>query len=384
MSNKSVFRLKDMLVAEGDLLRNKRALYEAIKNANPACKFDGNGKILSGDYLSYRKLVRFLNLGADEDFTFSISELRALDRFFTLKKKSLCNLPIFYSSKNLLDYFSENNEITFAMSTRYQRMARTEMISRWDLRAMLLVLNKVKSEKIKTEIADIFHHGSNFDEIENEKWTDIFNKRRSSILSYGSPFANHATERILAMAFYVKPYVLHEVNSGKRLPLYFFWPDIRERQGVSSSAFLLGRRETNKLFGKNSQLAQALDGQERAIIVGDRCYASEQVGRSFGLFIAQRRNNANCIYAAIIGTYGPDTFAVAECLAEENIIGELPLYDGRRKCQPVYIAVVETRIEHNKRKKGVNRETRISSSTPRVLDSSLWKFNEKEEAWQAQ
>jgi hypothetical protein len=147
---------------------------------------------------------------------------------------------------------------------------------------------------------------------------------------------------------------------------------------------LLGRRETNKLFGKNSQLAQALDGQERAIIVGDRCYASEQVGRSFGLFIAQRRNNANCIYAAIIGTYGPDTFAVAECLAEENIIGELPLYDGRRKCQPVYIAVVETRIEHNKRKKGVNRETRISSSTPRVLDSSLWKFNEKEEAWQAQ
>ena len=91
-----------------------------------------------------------------------------------------------------------------------------------------------------------------------------------------------------------------------------------------------------------------------------------------------------CRNAAIIGTYGPDTFAVAECLAEENIIGELPLYDGRRKCQPVYIAVVETRIEHNKRKKGVNRETRISSSTPRVLDSSLWKFNEKEEAWQAQ
>jgi hypothetical protein len=373
MSNEARFRIKEMLEEERRNYPTNRALANAINAANPPCE-DDNGNTVSCDKLEYRKLARILDRGSDADFVFSISELRALDRFFSLRDKSLCDVPIFYRTKNLLEYFFENKKIAFMMATRYQALARTETISRWDLRAMQLLFKKGSFENIKTEIYDVFHHASNFGEIEQEEWVGVFDKRRTSVVSLGSPFACHASERLLADVFAVEAFQSPDTGCGNRLPMYFYWSNQGERQGVAGSALLLDQKGIRVLFGNKSGIAKKVKGVDRAIIVGDRCFVSQQTGRSYGLLIAQRRN-PGCIYAAIIGAYGPDTLAVARCLADGNITGELPLFDGRVANQPVFITVVETHIKHRLRdmeKVTSKRETRISHPKPVIVESALW------------
>ena len=291
MTTEIVFRLGEMLEEElkafhGQVLSFAHAI--AIANQPPP---DPLGEDVTIDELTYRKLARFLKKPKDDSFKFSISELRALDRYFALQQQSLCTVPIFYRNKGILENLAESNEVTFAVATRFLTATRTETVSRWDLRAMKILFNKGAFEKTKTEVVDIFHHGSNYNEIRQEHWNQIFDERHSSIVSFGSPFTCHATERSLADIFRVKAYTADATDRDQLLPLYFVWPRSKNKGVVNNSAFLIGRRDIPKLFDKESHVVQNLTHCDRGIIVGDRWYASNRVGKSYGLFVAQRRND---------------------------------------------------------------------------------------------
>jgi hypothetical protein len=197
----------------------------------------------------------------------------------------------------------------------------------------------------------------------------MFDERQASVVSFGSPFSCHATEKTLADIFNLEPYKSPLLDRDRLLPLYFVWPGLKNKQNVKNSSFLLERRNISRLYERDSALMQNLTRCDRGIIVGDRWYASERVGQSHGLFVAQRQSG-NCIYAAIIGAYGPDTYAVADCLAGGKINASLPPHDGK-EAQPVFIAVVQTRTEERPRD-SAKRETRTISSSSRVCESGLW------------
>jgi hypothetical protein len=377
MSNEVVFKLGEMLHKELETYHGQVLSFSnAIESANEA-EHARNGSSGKADNLEYRKLARFLSRKYGDKFQFSISELRALDCYFTLQQQSLCKLPIFYRSTSALDYLAESNEITFAMATRYVAAARTETVSRWDLRAMKLLFNKGIFEHTRTEVVDVFHHAPNFDHevIRKESWNDIFDKPRSSIVAFGSPFACHATEQALAKMFGTEPYLALDpaIDRNNRLPLYFFWPKLRDRQHVKTSRFLIGRRDICKLFEKDSAVVQNFGNCDRGIIVGDNWYASEHIGESYGLFIAQRQNEKH-IYSTIIGAYGPNTYAVAECLAERRIIGTLPPYDQRDRPQPILMAIIKTHTAKRPRS-SAKRETRVISSESKVIRTELWELD---------
>jgi len=381
MANDIVFRLGEMLLKEWKAFDSRTQPFaEAIASANKPGR-DQRGKKLPIDRFTYRKLRRFLRHPDNEKFQFSISELRALDRYFTLQQKSLCDKTIFYRRKSVLHSLAECDEVTFAVATRYLAAVRTETVSRWDLRALELLLNKGVFKNTKTEVVDIFHHGSDYDGINKEHWNHIFDEPRSSIISFGSPFACHATEKTLADIFGVAPYTPPVMDQSNLLPLYFLWPGLKkDRQNVKASGFLIERKNISKLFDKESAVAQDISPCDRGMIVGDTWYASNRIGQSYGIFIAQRRSRS-CIYAAIIGTFAPNTYAVAESLAEGKIALKLPSYDGRLSAQPVLIAVVKTTTKERPRN-GANRETRAISTPSEVCDTALWKRG-KSGAWEA-
>lgn len=379
-----IFNLGEMLVKE-NLKFNKhvQSFANAIASANPTT-YDAQGREMKPGSLKYRKLAKFLNNPENPGFQFSISELRSLDRYFSMNGQSLCVLPIFYRKKNLLDYIAENSEISFAMATRYTRAVNTETISRWDLRAMKLLFNRGKFERSRTDVLDVFHHGGVVDAIKNEDWNLYFVRRRASIVSFGGPFTCHATERLLAEIFSVKPYTLPQIDPEKRLPLYFSWRLKRDRQGVDRSAFQINRRQIKSLYAEDSPVRKEVEDCNRGLIVGDRWYSTEPIGKSYGLFVAQRQD-ARRIFGAIVGTYGPDTFAVAECLVESRITGILPPYDGTDGPQTVLIAIVETHTDVRV-DKVADRENRvICSPQPRVCeillcerdDNEVWHYNRK-------
>ena len=190
MSSEVVFQLGVMLHKELKTYHNQVLSFaNAIEAVNKA-EHAQNGRSGDADNLVYRKLARFFKNIHGDKFKFSISELRALDCYFTQRQQSLCKVPIFHRSTSALDYLAETNEITFAMATRFVAAARTETVSRWDLRAMKLLFNKGIFENTRTEVVDVFHHAPKFDHdvIRKESWNDIFDKPRSSIVTFGSPF----------------------------------------------------------------------------------------------------------------------------------------------------------------------------------------------------
>lgn len=142
---------------------------------------------------------------------------------------------------------------------------------------------------------------------------------------------------------------------------------------MKTSRFLIGRRDIPKLFAKDSGVLQNLGKCDRGIVVGDNCYTSEAIGESYGLFIAQRQNEKH-IYVTIIGAYGPNTYAVAECLAEGRIIGTLPPYVDQPERPPVLIAVVKTHTAERPRS-SARRETRVISSESKVIRTELWELD---------
>jgi len=382
MSNEVVFQLGEMLCKELDSYHGQvLSFYNAIRIVNEA-EHVRNGSEGKANRFDYRKLVRYFKNRSDDSFKFSISELRALDCYFTQQQQSLCDLPIFQRSKSALNYLAESSDITFAVATRFVAAARTETISRWDMRAMKLLFNNGIFEDTRTEVEDVFHHAPNFDHdvIRKESWNAIFDKPDSSIVAFGSPFACHATERALALMFGTEPYLAldPEIDRNRRLPLYFAWPKLKDRQNVKTSRFLIGRRDIPKLFAKDSPVVEQFGNCDRGIIVGDNWYASEPIGESYGLFIAQRQN-ATRVYATIIGAYGPNTYAVSKCLAEERVIGMLPAYSDLPPRQPVLIAVVKTQTAVRTRS-STKRESRVISSS-RVIRTELWELDSNN-GWQ--
>lgn len=378
MRNEVVFRLREMLISEWEAFHCRTQPFaEAIASANKPGKYR-RGKEKGIDKFDYRKLGRFFKNPGNDSFQFSISELRALDRYFTLQQQSLCSVPIFYREKSVLDNLAESGDVTFAIATRFLAVAHTETVSRWDLRAMELLLNKGAFENTNTGIVDIFHHGSEYDDIKKEHWNHIFDERRSSIISFGSPFACHATEKTLAVIFGVAPYIPPVMDRDNMLPLYFVWPGSKNKQYVDTSGFLIERKNIPKLYDKDSGVMQSLCRCDRGLIVGDNWYASDRVGQSYGLFVAQRQSK-NCIYSTIIGTFAPNTYTVAQSLAEGKIPGRLPPYDGRYTTQPVLIAVVQASTEERP-KDGAKRETRTISSPYQVCHTALW-TKDKSGSW---
>ena len=366
MAQDTIFQLGEMLIKEQAAFHGQVLSFSnAIAAANQPVNGDPDAKV---DKLHYRKLVRFLDDPYNDSFKFTISELRALDKYFTLQQQSLCTVPIFYRNRSLLDALAESSPVTFAVATRYLPAARTETVSRWDLRAMKLLLNRGSFENTDIDVEDIFHLGSNYDDIRKENWNHRFDERKASVVSFGSPFSCHATEKTLAEMFKVEPYGSPVIEHDQRLPIYFAWPGLDNRQKVKNSSFLIAHSNIPRLLNRDPATLKNFPRCDRGMLVGDHWFTSERIGQSHGLFVAQRKTD-NCIYAAIIGAFGPDTYAVADCLAGGKINASLPAYDGKPG-QPVFIAVVQTRTEE--RPKDIDRRETRSIVSSRVCHSELW------------
>lgn len=307
-----------------------------------------------------RKLKR---LCSGEDVALRASELRELDRFLDAKN-SLCARPILDKPINLLGMYRDIKDVCVLVATKYNDSIRSDTISRNDVRALRALMGASAMKDLRMEIEDIFHHGENERKIKLESWNKRL-KSKFSLISLGSPFICHATERLLAVMFQVPPFKPPATfDTGLGIPCYLVWPRLGERQYIKNSAFLMDLKTVKSIFpGKTKNMKD----DNRAIVVGQNVYVSKRIGLNHGLLVVQRQPNGK-IFVVICGTYGPTTFGMARLISKPpGIPVALPPFKPG-KIQPVVTAVIETTV---KQRRPIKKSEKEARENRKMVDARL-------------
>ena len=286
--------------------------------------------------LDRRKLKKLCD---GKDISLSISELKALDRYLQNFNEGLSEKPIFTKQDNILDSFAERDDITCFIAAKYSKMLRTEGVSRWDMRGLIL-LNNSKPSNLKLDIQDV-PLGDSIDQTATDVWEGKL-KTDNAMIAIGSPLACTASEYLMAEMVGKKPYKKGRLNPKKRLPFYFIFPDIKD--SFCPSTFFITKKEAKLLLDDKKQEIDAICGDQRGIIVGNDFYSCKRMGKSYALLIAQRRQLKGHVVLCLCGSYGPSTYGLAKVVIEGGITMKVPK-PKPGKFQPIMITVVETMTE---------------------------------------
>ena len=286
--------------------------------------------------LDRRKLKKLCE-GAD--ISLYISDLKALDRYLQNFNEGLSEKPIFTKQENILDSFAERDDIACFIAAKYSTMLRTEGVSRWDMRSLIL-LNKNKPHNLMMDFQDV-PLGDSIDQTETDEWENKL-KNGNALIAIGSPLACPASEYLMAQMVGKIPYKKVPFNPKKRLPFYFIFPDIKE--SFCPSTFFITKKEAKLLLEDKKEEIDSISGDQRGIIVGNDFYSCKRMGKSYALLIAQRRQPEGQIVLCLCGSYGPSTYGLAKVITQGGITKKVPKMKPG-KFQPIMITVVETNTE---------------------------------------
>jgi hypothetical protein len=271
---------------------------------------------------------RFIKALANDPYSvsFTIYKLVALDLYFRGKGHSLKDEPIF-EKRGLLECLIEPRTVTFLLGAKPRVAVRTHDVSRWDTRCLADVisgaLGKVSEEggRLDSEIEDVVLRGKvDQAEFQRERWYNLVERDKHSLVALGSPHACLASEVMLARMLGVTPFSPPSLDlAGRKLFSFCFaWPQKYWARPSSSFALdwrKLSRGELRTRLQHSRSWAFVLDGTIHYMdIKGDQW-------TMYGIVAAQRRKGNN-VWVVLSGITGPATLAAARLL--RDIEAELP------------------------------------------------------------
>jgi len=313
-------------------------LSKAIDAANPQASHNRQHIIDKGT-------LRRLCEGRDPQL--SLSHLKAIDNYLGQHNlPRLSQRPLFEHTISPLSLFPHGSRIAIVVGARYLEKARTEVISRHDVRAMSHFYTHPIVRDCFTHHHDILKRVPlhlNF-ERSRDDWSRLLERiDTQNIVTIGSPLANRATEHLLCEITGAKPF---EKSLSRPLPVRFLMPSANGFR----SAFFVTPNDLQRLRPKPD-----LNGfdpeRNRAIIVGEQVFLSkdeqvQQRGEVYSVLLMARARQNRGVHACVIGTSGPATVGLATLMTADNALDcpSLPLRGAARSADRVLIAVIRTQV----------------------------------------
>ena len=318
-----------------------------------------------------RKLKQLASEG--EDVPLRVSELVKLDRCLTEN-----GLGRLLAADAIVNSIAEHGRITFVLGSRPRpaKEVRRIDLSRWDIRSLSEILKGLNrtGRTLQLAIEDVIYRESGQAKRdfgiegkiqENEIWYHNHLMQQRSIISIGSPIANHCTELLLSKMFDVKPFA--PWPSHLEPPFFFAWPDSNVPAAQNESAFKRRPDQLGAMKGVKPSLVKEL--QKKDASKGDVCVLYDGSLRivdrrkrwnSYGIVAVQRRAG-NQIFAVLAGITGPATVAASRLMVD--LFDDLRINE-KRQCSKTVWVTIEAEVEDIK--KGDER-----SDERRVLAQSI-------------
>jgi hypothetical protein len=306
----------------------------------------------------------------------------ALDQF-----KFPDGLASFFAPPRLLELLVSKGKVTLIVGTKpylISSMSPITSASHWDLKSIAVLTEAIYRHAppsvIAVQLSEILLRSPDYlDTFTKEdksgiKPEDILATLRDrddfkdisdaqSIISIGSPRANHATECMLAKMFNVPPFMPEEKGPRRPLPFQFEWSALQLQKLHSTFA----RRSSHKNGKVNEK-----DWRTAALWIGDTRYGIDRdqtVWTDYGVIAVQRRPRGG-IWACCSGSGGPATFAAACKLGD--LVGHLPPASRLSSKSSVLWTVVTTRVKRDSGTIGDDRKMTL----PSLLDKEpyIWPY----------
>ena len=293
-----------------------------------------------GTKFDRRKLKDLVEGG---DVSLKITELAALDAYLAPFGEGFAANPMFEQSAILAEIV-QSMEVTFILGSFPRLTYKRVDISHWDVRSMIEVLRNLnRYGRIRIDIEEVIYRSvakRRIRAFEDEGWFGISTSERASLVCFGSPRVNRATEVLLAEMFGGAPFV-PRTPSDAPLPFGFIWPKDRKN---FVSCFELDDPTIARHDPAFARKIAAGDTTTMGLSVGDRLLQVRQGGKrwlSYGIIAAQRRHTGR-IWLVLAGVSGASTFGASS--AVWTIANAIPSADPGSNSAVLW-AVVETTVE---------------------------------------
>jgi len=327
-----------------------------------------------------RKLKR---LCEGDNISLSIRELELLNWYLRKHNEGLDEKPIFSRDKDLIHSILESDNITIFVGARFHKEFLTEVVSRWDLRAIAL-FSKTELSHSNINIQDVVIQSDSRSAYEGSEWSVLLKSNEAKI-TIGSPLACPATEYALCAMVGEKPYNGSRSIEKKLLPFYFIFPDAHYKDYPST--FFIGQDKGAHLTAEEDiHLFKSIDTGRRGLFVLGELFISERIGTGYSLLIAQRQRASNQVTVCLSGTYATCTLALSRLITQGEIKETLPPIT-QDEHQPILVTVIEsfTRPRYSEITSTTEKNTRENrkldsqkiARTPRLLFYSNGKWIEK-------
>lgn len=347
-------RLARVLGARAKLEGGFNALARAISIANPEQKrkLDLEFEELrqsdpvkapkkAREVIDRRKLMGLVR--GTTDTVFSISDLRAIDRYLQTYGEGLAYRPIF-ERPDLMQALADCGRVTFLIGSKRDSEHESGSFSVWDVLALAELQRSLSAlgRSVQIDIQEVPFDWSaeGPPPVGGEKWTRFLYERDGAVVCIASSLTNAASEVVMAEATGRAPYTACSLADTLALPFAFAWnPKLR---GVYPSSFLLAPAA---LRNRAPDVAKLIEqGKASALVVGDEVLVDtvtpNKVGDTHGLVVAHRPRDSG-LRLCITGVTGPGTLCAAK------IAGRLTMgihEAGAGRASDVYFAVIRGHV----------------------------------------
>lgn len=245
-----------------------------------------------------------------------IGHLLALDHWLGMEDEG----SLLTKQRSLIDSVRESYSVNFLVACTTSPQLRTDVISRWDLRATTRLL-RTPLNRLHVGIWDI--KGP-----ENWREHDVRITNAANI-SIGSPVASHASQVIMSRMLGIAPNNRLEFES---LPFYIVGS---ERDESLNRSFVRARSEIART-PYVTQLPELSD--KRALVVNGKWYVSTD-DEDYAMLLAQRNPDNGHVQMVLCGLTGHGTYKLARILQSGQPAETMPALKAGQKHPPIFIAI---------------------------------------------
>lgn len=299
-----------------------------------------------------RKLRRIVY--QDDSVTFSITEIRALDKYLTPFGEGLADRALLVR-RSLLSSLSAKDRAKLLLGA-YPRKDERIDVSRWDMRAVSILQaelghlhpgtkSKIDDMLLREELAT--------DPEAREQFERYLEDKELGLCTVGASRSNPASEGALCTMFSVEPFV--EPAKGE-LPFRFIWSEKPDK--TLPSAFAYG---ADDIQARDAGLAgRVRDDKAWALLAQGELYETprtkEDEGeewKDYGIVAAQRRPGGRA-WLVVAGLSGPATFASALAVIEQRT-GTMPEAPNKASPSKIIWSLVEATVVRDESVPGDSR-----------------------------
>jgi hypothetical protein len=332
--------LGERLAKEGSYM----ALAQAISEANGIyTDEDGNRP---KDAVDRRKLKSIVD--NDEKLTFSVVELRALDRYLERYGHGLAYSPLF-SKPDLLQSLADYGDVTFLLGSKPEEDHFRVNFSHWDVLAMGEIQRSVNAfaPRVFFDIREV-RLQPDVDgarrSVDESKCAQLLAEDGPSVVSLASSRRNPASDMMLSMMCGCEPFEDVPLTQKRSLPFHLVWPPGRDP--VLPSSFHLSSGDVERYDERAAEIVR--NERASALVVGDEVWVDELTrrgyGPTYGVCVAQRRRRGQ-VWMVLAGLTGPATYAAARLVKK---MGTSLQRDDHGGNSPVYYTLIRGNVEHDR------------------------------------